>query len=624
MEDFSSNESKTVTPVFVLTNTRKKPKNDRLHAKKPKIMTTVISSLIFHPSPLHLRTPSLSFPIVFFNFMAMAPAKLYRKSSSANKIQRQQRSNSSFQFLTCLGRYGVVFCILLAALWLTILWRSHSTLLKKIAINDGETKSALGIPRLPFQKKNLDDLPKLPTPNDAATWRLPPGIDAIYERAKRDDQLCRSLEPDGFTGYDVSTRIHYQKDTIATLPAFGFLGDVEAWNTSKSIGDPIAEPSRWQCELPADTECHESQFTVVFMAYNPDRLGITLNMIRKMLEEEEWNDIVSEVVIVWNGEREVDESEHGRKVLAFAKGHKLRIVYPLKMGFPNDLMNRYHPDVVQVTSKAILYYDDDGPFYSSAAVRGGFELWKRHSSAQIGAMARQLDYGPRQQKERTELDPKPNDSLFVTHCTNVDDKVSYNFRYFANYDANMVLPSGSFLHVNYLCFLWHPVLAPIREFVLAHPVHPDDMTVSMIVSQLSGRAPRVYSRRLGSRDKSKQERRQLRRIADSNATLREDDEDDPDTGVVPSSEHRRSLMHGIDWDAGSGMNDAKQVWADLRTIAVNALVRYFGSLNSGSIGWCEGTEHYNPSIPGKCQPVMAKQGMLPWMNADNTHKDTCP
>ena len=60
----------------------------------------------------------------------------------------------------------------------------------------------------------------------------------------------------------------------------------------------------------------------------------------------------------------------------------------------------------------------------------------------------------------------------------------------------MVLPSGSMLHSNYLCFLWHPALEEIRNFVLQHPVHPDDVTVSTVVSHLAGKAPRVYSRRL--------------------------------------------------------------------------------------------------------------------------------
>jgi hypothetical protein len=84
-------------------------------------------------------------------------------------------------------------------------------------------------------------------------------------------------------------------------------------------------------------------------------------------------------------------------------------------------------------------------------------------------------------------------------------------------------------------------------------------------------------------------------------------------------------MHGIDWDSNNRhMSDQKVYWANIRTISVNALTQYFGSVNSGSVGWCDGTTYYDPSVDGKCNPVMAKQGWLPWMNVDHTPKNTCP
>jgi hypothetical protein len=345
----------------------------------------------------------------------------------------------------------------------------------------------------------------------------------------------------------------------------------------------------------------------------------------------------------------------------------VRVVYPLKMGFPNDLFNRYHPHVVVPKTKALLYYDDDGPFYSYEAIQGGFELWKRHSQAQIGAMARQITYSARQQQEQLDKlgrsEPTstqrrsrdltksiPADNQFISHCTNVGDQVDYQFRFFANYDANMVLPSGSMLHANYLCYLWHPALAEIRKFVLTHPVRPDDMTVSMIVSQLAGVAPRVYSRRLDKAERNSQRHRKLWQSngkvtppnADTASALDESPLDgriptvDDDDGVldddsdasVPNWElqrQSRSLMFSICWDCGAGMTEMKQYWAELRTQAVNALVQYFGSLNSGSIGWCAvDSQYYNVGKDGRCDPVMAKQGWLPWMNPDGTPKETCP
>jgi hypothetical protein len=193
----------------------------------------------------------------------------------------------------------------------------------------------------------------------------------------------------------------------------------------------------------------------------------------------------------------------------------------------------------------------------------------------------------------------------------------------------MVLPSGSFLHSNYLCFLWHPVLHKVREFVRAHPVHPDDVTVSMIVSQLAGRAPRVYSRRLNvdpaaapALDETNNQRARNLRLNEYALTVSKDTEGD----IVPDWERKyhRKLLLGIQWGSTGGMTDAKRYWADLREQAINSVVRYFGSLNSGSIGWCEGTEYYDATRQGKCEPMMAKQGWLPWMGEDGEPFSDCP
>ena len=431
----------------------------------------------------------------------------------------------------------------------------------------------------------------------------------VLQRAKTMRDSCRSAD-DHFASFDSRYEMTWGKDnmTLATLPAFGIIDALEEFQNNPTTDD------KWQCVMPPETQCDAEQLTVVFMAYNPDRLGITLKEIRKLLSRENFQGIIKECVLVWNGPRSVDESAEGRELLEFAKQNALRVEYPLKMGFPNDLMNRYHPDVVKPTTAALLYYDDDGPFYGYKAIEGGFELWKRHARAQVGAMSRQINYSPRQAKERSALDPQPNDKLFVSHCDNLDDKVEYNFYYFANYDANMVLPSGSMLHSNYLCFLWHPVLEPIRKFVLAHPVHPDDITVSTVVSHLAGRAPRVYSRRLNPQDGKTQVSLAAtkRRLAEE-----ETEEEKP--------KEKKGGIGGICWDCGSGMTEKKQIWADLRSQAINTLIRYFGSINSGSIGWCEGTEFYTPDKKdGKCKPVMARQGWLNWMKPDGTRKETCP
>ena len=488
-------------------------------------------------------------------------------------------------------------------------------------------------------------------------WRLPHAFDNVLYRAQEVQSRCASWHSsshgkqnnDKPVVFDNSTTMPFlNNETVATLPAFGILQDIVDWKEAIRQGripDAVSaderrrnEPHTWQCTLPSRKECRPTHFSVVFMAYNPDRLKITLEQIQIMLTAEGWTDLVKTIVLVWNGPRAIEESAAGRDLLQFQQAHadQFSIAYPLKMGFPNDLMNRYHPRVVEnVTTKAILYYDDDGPFYSLAAIQAGFELWKRHASAQIGAMARQIDYGPRQHTEYNKLTAggtKHNDRLFVSHCDNLpSDVLEYNYKYFANYDANMVLPSGSFLHANYLCFLWHPVLERVRKFVRDHPAHPDDMTVSWIVSQLAGRAPRVYSRRLKAAedDQSIKQQRQRQRfllsqeignetqhLVDASSAARQDAHYDEQR---LRHHRRRNLMLNINWDAGAGMTDAKRYWAALRSVAVNSLARYFGSINSGSIGWCEGTKYYNSKVPGKCDPAMARQGWLPWMIDDYEH-----
>lgn len=83
-------------------------------------------------------------------------------------------------------------------------------------------------------------------------------------------------------------------------------------------------------------------------------------------------------------------------------------------------------------------------------------------------------------------------------------------------------------------------------------------------------------------------------------------------------------MDGIDWDA-KGAHSKKMNWGRLRSDVANSLARYFGSLNSGSIGWCNGTQyHVKRKKEEVCDPEMAKVGMLPWLKPDHTAKDTCP
>ena len=47
---------------------------------------------------------------------------------------------------------------------------------------------------------------------------------------------------------------------------------------------------------------------------------------------------------------------------------------------------------------------------------------------------------------------------------------------------SVLLPSGTFLHRNFLCFIWHPAFEELRQWVVAHKTMPDDMTVSVCVN----------------------------------------------------------------------------------------------------------------------------------------------
>jgi hypothetical protein len=190
----------------------------------------------------------------------------------------------------------------------------------------------------------------------------------------------------------------------------------------------------------------------------------------------------------------------------------------------------------------------------------------------------------------------------------------------------------------------------IRQFVLDHPVHPDDMTVSMLITQLAGVAPKVYSRRLRVEPKptsttavAEQKKKQRRLMEDMVAETFDGDglvvtvvDEGPDASLSSYEDHvyhqytlRRRLaaagMGGVCWDCGSGMTEQKEIWAYLRTEAIASLVRYFGSLTTGSIGWCAiDSPYYRYDRDGRCVPDMADLGALPWMKADGSPRDQCP
>jgi hypothetical protein len=171
---------------------------------------------------------------------------------------------------------------------------------------------------------------------------------ALRNRAVVQRQHCHSL------GLSQAQDFRAQRlnNHTAHLPQSGIIQAIDQYyqpNKNKAVSASYP----YECRLPPETECEETQFTVVFMAYNPDRLEKLLNQIKKMLTDTNFRSLVAECLIVWNGERHVHETELGKQLIEFSKSHPVRMSYPLKAGFTNDLMNRYHPRL-QVKTKAIM------------------------------------------------------------------------------------------------------------------------------------------------------------------------------------------------------------------------------------------------------------------------------
>jgi hypothetical protein len=385
--------------------------------------------------------------------------------------------------------------------------------------------------------------------------------------------------------------------------------------------------------------------------------------------------------------------------------HKLGIFYALEqthVKLENNLLNRYHP-TIQPKHEAVVYFDDDGPFHSRLAMEVGFELWKRNSDVQIGSMARNirfpskrmddlqnvasdlaarlymdrdwrlgvhpydeeemrrwLDMGQEavvvveeEEEEENESDSHGDgDGKYQSHgypeftpiCQNeTGDVVEYNYFVFPNYKAHMSLPSGSILHRDFLCFVWHPVFEELRQYILKHPTHPDDMTISTLVSHLTGKALRTFPKTVknsnghggnGHLEKQQQQQQQQqqdrRRLLESGLRSKmvghksndKSEEEDVDENEYSKDDmelksHRRRLL----WQ--------QKDWGNMREEAIGSIVGYFGSINPGSVGWCAGTQ-YQEKAEGKgnmrynCfneKPPDVSQ--IPWMNEGGIGYDEC-
>ena len=166
----------------------------------------------------------------------------------------------------------------------------------------------------------------------------------------------------------------------------------------------------------------------------------------------------------------------------------------------------------------------------------------------------------------------------------------------------------------------------------------------MIVSHITGRAPRVYTRRMHKRNAKK--------ILDDGTIV--DVKDDTVTPVVmlPPKDIETSRRLSIAEESKESNeieeyeNYAResfqrsynkideprrrllwneQEWAGFREDALNSIASYFGSFNGGSVGWCLTTQfHVEQNGLHWCDPVISGLDWAPWLNEGKLGYDECP
>jgi hypothetical protein len=419
---------------------------------------------------------------------------------------------------------------------------------------------------------------------------------------------------------------------LPMLPEGGVATALEQWLNENSSPITVHHSEAYPtCYLPPTKSCHVTTYTLVIMSHTTERLEVFMDPLANMVDS--WPGL-TEVIIVWNSPREtltnaVNNSNDSKKkrcatmLLQWHEdpSHPLRVFFSLENGLSNNLLNRYHPKL-EPKNEAVMYFDDDGPFWSKETmVYVGFELWKRNSNVQVGGFPRNVrflsDRMKRLEKDNLQksIDIITTDAsggndneaypTFTPICRNVTgDHVEYNYFTFPDFAGHVLLPSGTFLHRNYLCFIWHPAFEELRQWVVAHKTMPDDMTVSTLISHLSGRAPRTFPKEVEVRSSSKS------RMLPPNDFVRVEEIDSPS----PDQSHRRLL-----WK--------QKGWGNMREEAINSILGYFGSVHPGTVGWCAGTPYMkrnNRGVPFVCHPEKPTLDLIPWLVEGGNGSTQCP
>ena len=432
---------------------------------------------------------------------------------------------------------------------------------------------------------------------------------------------------------------------LPMLPEGGVASVLEQWlkdkdNPKSSAISNTNTDDYPTCYIPPAKSCHVTTYTLIIMSHTTDRLQAFVDPVRDMINT--WPGL-TEVIIVWNSPREILTQASDNKAKEYATElltwndnttHPLRIFFSLENGLQNNLLNRYHPRL-QPKNEAVMYFDDDGPFWSrEAMVYGGFELWKRNSNVQVGGFPRNIRYLSQRMKDleknnlQSSIDLVTRDvggymdeehADFTPLCRNVTgDHVEYNYFTFPDFAGHVLLPSGTFLHRNYLCFIWHPAFEELRQWVVTHKTMPDDMTVSTMISHLSGRAPRTFPREVATARR--------RRLFDEIDKIQND---------LPLTHNRSSTIHYNKRHLQSPPPDQshrrllwkQKGWGNMREEAVNSILGYFGSIHPGTVGWCAGTQYMRPNnrgVPFLCHPEKPTLDLIPWLTEGGIGSTQCP
>lgn len=454
-------------------------------------------------------------------------------------------------------------------------------------------------------------------------------FESIIQRVQWTKQQCDDIPA------NQRNTVQKKLEAATDLPLLlegGVAPALQTWLQNSSSDAAATATSREYptCYLPPSKSCNVTTYTLIIMSHTTERLQTFMDPMSSMVDS--WPGM-TEVIIVWNSPRDTltnvvneKEKEYANKLLSWDTDttHPVRIFFSLEHGLTNNLLNRYHPKV-KPKNEAVMYFDDDGPFWSKEAmIDGGLELWKRNSNVQVGGFPRNVRFLSSRMKELEKVGLQQSIDLIVKDQTNVGvddgtgppqftplcrnvtgDIVEYNYFVFPDYAAHVLLPSGTFLHRNFLCFIWHPAFEELREYVLTHKTHPDDMTVSTLVSHLAGKAPRTFPREV----EVKKSRRLLSETVsvDNDTTAEEYEQHQPDRS------HRRLL-----WK--------QKNWGIMREEAINSILGYFGSIHPGTVGWCAGTNYQQVNrrgVPFVCRPEKPTLDLVPWLQDGGVGRNQC-